>query len=119
MRQTKELLYKKEREEIMIKILKIIGITRERKRINREEIEKEEIKESINNMLEEIKRYYKISQWRNINTWKDKEINLITNILKNNGIEIIKTDRKRKIENKYIHYREFIFDINEDILNKL
>jgi hypothetical protein len=119
MRKGKEELYEKEREDILIKVLKLIGITRERKRINREEMESEEIKEGIKNMLEEIKKYYKISKWRSIKTWKDKEINIITNILKYNGIEIIKTDRKRKVEEKYVHYREFIFDIGEGILNKI
>ena len=119
MRKCKEDLYENESVEILIKVLKLIGITRDRKRLMREELDTELIKDSINNMLEEIKKYYKISRWRSINTWKDKELNLITNILKYHGIEVIKTDRKRKIEDKYVHYREYIFDISEEILNKI
>jgi hypothetical protein len=119
MRKTKEELYDKEREEIMIKVLKLIGVSKERKRFRKEEIEVEDIKEEMNKILEDIKKYYNISKWRSIKTWKEKEVNLITNILRYNGIETIKVDRKRKIEGKYVHYREYIFDVGEEILNKL
>ena len=90
----------------------------EKRRFNIEELERECIKEGINEMKEEIKRYYKMSNWRSIKTWNevfsftnfpensslsslrsDKfivELNLITNVLKYNGIETIKVDRKRK-----------------------
>lgn len=120
MRKTKEELYEKEREEIMIKILKIMGITKDRKRIKKEEIEIEEVRKNIQELMVEIKRYYKISKWRSINTWKDKELNTINNILKENGIETIKVDKKRIGEdNKYHNYREYIYEIKEEILNKL
>ncbi len=119
MRARKEIKYVIEREELMIKILKMIGITKERKRIKRDEIDNEDIKEKVNKMMEDIKKYYTISKWRSIKTWKDKEINIILNILKTNGIETIKVDRKRKEEDKYKHYREYIFEIKEELINKL
>jgi hypothetical protein len=120
MRQKKEELYIKEREEIMLKILKIIGISKDRKRIRKDEIEKEEVRNQIKELMEDIRRYYKISNWRSINTWKDKEINIINNVLKDNGIETIKIDKKRIGEDKKYHnYREYIYEIKDEILNQL
>jgi len=119
MKQTKDMKYSKEQNEILMKIIKKIGITKDKKRFKKEELETEEIKNGIKEMLEEIKKYYKMSNWRSIKTWKEQELNLITNILKYNGIETIKVDRKRKEGDGYKHYREYIFDIKEEILNKM
>jgi hypothetical protein len=119
MKQRKDEKYSKEQEEILLKMLRKIGISKEKRRFNREELERECIKEGINEMIEEIKKYYKMSNWRSIKTWKEVELNLITNVLKYNGIETIKVDRKRKEGDKYKHYREYIFDINDEILNKI
>ena len=120
MKSTKKELYDKEREMIMLKILKIINIDKTNRKIRKEEIDKEEVRIEIRGMMEEIKRYYKTSNWRSIKTWKDQEINLINNIMKEHEIEILKIDKKRKCEdNKYHNYREYIFNIKEDILNKL
>jgi hypothetical protein len=119
MKERKDDKYKKEQEEILIKIIRKIGISKDKRRFNREELERETIKDYINEMLDEIKRYYKMSNWRSIKTWKEVELNLITNILKYNGIDTIKVDRKRKEGDKYKHYREYIFDIKDEILEKI
>lgn len=68
----------------MLKILKIINITKINNKIKKEDLEKEEIR----NLMGEIKKYYKTSNWRSIKTWKDQELNLINNILKEHEIEI-------------------------------
>jgi len=115
MRVKKDEKYEKEQKEILMKIIKIIGLSKEKYRFEKEEIDREEVKEEIKNMIEEIKKYYKMSNWRSIKTWKEQEINLIINILKYNGIETIKMDRKRKEGNEYKHYREYIFDIKNNI----
>ena len=62
MRKGKEELYEKEREEILIKVLKLIGIDKNNNRILRDNLEKPEINEYINEMMEEIKKYYSISR---------------------------------------------------------
>ena len=51
MKSTKEELYKKEREEIMLKILKIINITKKNNKIKKEELEKEEVRLEIRNFM--------------------------------------------------------------------
>jgi len=95
-------------------------ITKINNKIKKEELEKEEVRIEIRNLMGEIKKYYKTSNWRSIKTWKDQELNLINNILKEHEIEILKIDRKRKCEdNKYHNYREYIFNIKEEILNKM
>lgn len=120
MRLTKEELYVKEREEIMLKILEVIKITRKRNRIMKWELEKEEVREGINDLIDDIKRYYKTSKWRSMKTWKDKEMNIINNVLKEHDIEIIKIDKKSKSEdNRYHNYREYIYNINEKIKEKM
>ena len=53
-------------------------------------------------------------------TWKDMEINLVNNIFQFNGVEIIKTNRKKKGDDNIFHnYREYIYDINDELLNNL
>ena len=61
MKQTKDMKYSKEQKEILMKIIKKIGITKEKKRFKKEELETEELREGIKEMLEEIKKYYKMS----------------------------------------------------------
>ena len=46
-----------------MKIIKKIGITKGKKRFKKEELDTEEIKDGIKEMLEEIKKYYKMSNW--------------------------------------------------------
>lgn len=101
MRRKKTEMYKEEQEKIIKEILKIIGVTWEERRINREELLKEEINEKIDKMEEEIKKYYSISRYRAYREGKDKKLNLIKNLCKENGIEILKLQGKRyKKENE-------------------
>ena len=120
MKKTKEDLYQAERLEIFTKIIKIIGISKEKKRFNRKDLETDEFKQQINDLLPDIKKYYKTSSWRSMKTWKDMEINLVNNIFQFNGVEIIKTNRKKKGDDNIFHnYREYIYDINDELLNNL
>ena len=49
MKKTKEDLYQAERVEIFTKIIKIIGISKEKKRFNRKDLETDEFKQQIKN----------------------------------------------------------------------
>jgi hypothetical protein len=120
MKLTKEVLYVKERDEIMLKILNIINITKNNNKIKKEDLEKDEVRIGIRNLIDDIKKYYKTSNWRSMKTWKDKEINLINNVLKEHDIDILKIDKKRKCEdNKYHNYREYIFNINDELKKRI
>jgi hypothetical protein len=120
MRKGKEELYEKEREDILIKVLKLIGIDKNNNRILRENLEKPEIKEYINEMMEEIKKYYSISRWRSVYRKENKELNIIKNLMRENMIDILKIEKKRiKEDGKYEGYRIYIFEIPEEIKIKL
>ena len=55
--------YVEEREWMLIRVLKEIGISKERTIIERGESEGEEIRGKIKEMKEEIQKYYKTSGW--------------------------------------------------------
>lgn len=83
-------LYKKEQDEILKKILKIICINNEKIRINREEIENE-----LKEMEEEIQKYYSVSKFKSYINGEEKYLNLIKNICKEKEINILKLQGKR------------------------
>jgi hypothetical protein len=111
-------LYKKEQEEILKKILKIIGINNEKIRINREELLKEEIENELKEMEEEIKKYYSVSKFKSYINGDEKYLNLIKNICKEKEINILKLQGKRyknkeeKTRETYVIYQ---FELNEKI----
>ncbi len=118
----KSLLYKNEQIDILKKILKIIGINEDNKKINRDELLKDEIEYELKKLEEDIKKYYSISKFRSYIEGKEKYLNLIKNICKENNILILKLQGKRyidkveKIRETYVIYQ---FEINEDIKNLL
>lgn len=69
--------------------------------------------------MEEIKKYYSTSRWRSVYREDNKELNIIKNIMREHGIEILKIERKRKKEEKNESYRIYIFEIPEEIKNKI
>jgi hypothetical protein len=105
-------------EEILQKIINIIGITKENKKIRKEDLCKEETRTQIRQLLDDVKKSYKTYKWRSMKTWKDIEINLITNIFKEHNIDIVKIERKKKIDDKIYRYREYNFLIPEYIFEK-
>lgn len=116
----KDKLYMKERENILIELINKLGINNTENRILRDELEKEEIREYIKNKFEEIKQYYSTSRWRSVYREENKELNIIKNIMREHKIEILKIERKRLKDNgKYEGYRIYIFEIPEEIKNKL
>lgn len=113
----REKIYEKEREEILINIIKKIELRENR--ILKEELERETIKEYIHEKMEEIKKYYSTSRWRSVYREDNKELNIIKNIMREHGIEILKIERKRKKGEKNESYRIYIFEIPEEIKNKI
>jgi hypothetical protein len=110
-------LYKENQNEILRKIIKIIGITTDNNRKNRDELETEEIKESIRELTDDIIKYYSTSKWKTFIREYNQELNVIKNIMKEHGIEIYKLERKRQRESdgKYESYRLYIFNIPKNI----
>lgn len=118
MRSLKEELYKDERDAILRTIIEQIGLNKSKKVLMRSEIIKDETKDCINKLMEDIRRYYTISKWRSIKTWKEKELNIINNIMKDNGIDIIKMDKKIRLKSgKYENERVYLYEIGDEWLN--
>jgi len=110
-------LYKYNQDEILKRIIGKIGITRENNRKNREELETEEIKNSIRECTDDIIKYYSTSKWKTFTREDNQELNIIKNIMKEHGIEIYKLERKRQrqTDGKYESYRLYIFNIPKNI----
>ena len=113
----REKMYEREREEILINLIKELELRENR--ILREELEKDKIKEYIQLKMEEIKKYYSTSRWRSVYKEDNKELNIIKNIMREHGIEILKIEKKRRKEEKNESYRVYIFNIPEEIKIKL
>jgi hypothetical protein len=117
----KDILYKKEQEDILIKILKIIGINADNNKINRDILFDENIIQKIKDIEKDIRHYYCISKFRSYTEGKDIYINLIKNICKHNGIEILKLQGKRyeTEEKKRKTYVIYNFVINNELNEKI
>ena len=115
----KEAKYVEEREGMLIKVLKEIGISKERTIIGREELEGEEIRSKINEMKGDIWKYYKTSGWNSCKYGKSQELNIIKNICKYHGITIYKIEKKRREGEKIKSYKVYDFNIKEEIKEKL
>jgi hypothetical protein len=79
-------LYKEERLDILIRILKVIGIDRDKDRKSRDELESEGIKENMREMRDEIIKYYTTSRWKTFYREDNQELNMIKNIMKEKKI---------------------------------
>jgi hypothetical protein len=115
----KEDKFVEEREGMLIKVLKAIGINKGRTIIERSELEREEIRSKMNEMKEEIWRYYRTSSWNSCKYGKCQELNIIKNICKYHGITIYKVEKKRKDGDKIRSYKVYDFNINEEIKERL
>ena len=112
---TKDELYKIEQKNIMHQILEHIGINKDNKIINRDNLDNDNFKNKINELMPEIKKYYKTSSWNSVKYGEHKEINALKNMCKYNGIiidKLQKTKRNDNIDGKYSHYVVYKFDIN-------
>jgi hypothetical protein len=108
-------LYENEQKEILKKILNLIGINRLNNRKTREELEGDEIKESMREMREDIIKYYTTSRWKTFYRDDNQELNMIKNILKEHGIEIYKLEKKRSNDGKIERSRLYIFNIPNNL----
>jgi hypothetical protein len=117
MRQKKSVIFKKEQQEIFVELLQKLGITKENNRILKEEIEREYIKEYIREKEEDIKKFYSACKWKSVGKENNLEINIIKNIMRENNVDILKLERKKKSEedNKYHSYRVYVFMFPEEI----
>ena len=108
-------LYKVEQEEILKKILSLIGVNRENDRMTRDELEQEEIKENMRKMRDDIIKYYTTSRWKTFYREDNQELNMIKNIMKEHGIEIYKLEKKRMNEGHAERRRLYIFNIPQNL----
>lgn len=119
---SKDIIYKNEQEELLIKVLRIIGIKGGNKRINREDLLGENIIEGIKEIEGEIRKYYRISKFRSYSDGKERYLNLIRNLCKHSGIEILKLQGKRyegddkKERRTYVIYH---FLINKEMNDRI
>ena len=74
---SKDILYKEQQNDILLKILTLIGITKTNTMIERENIEREDNLKKINEMKEDINKYFTI---KNKNFF-EKNCNQYINIL--------------------------------------
>ena len=100
-RSTKKNLFNNERNEIIKKINNLLDITENKNFVYLYDIEtNEKIKKEINNMSDEIKKYFKVGNW-NYYIMKNKgekplEISLIRAVYRDE--DIIMTTKEKKIE---------------------
>jgi len=100
-RSTKKELYKKEREEIINDLNKIIGIDEKNNSIFLYELERnDKVKEYIRMNLKRIRRYHKTGSWgyfsNELSKGKGNEIGLLRSLYNDNDYDIIS---KMKINN--------------------
>ena len=116
----KKKLYEKEQQEILIKLMNIIGIKKDNVNIEKSYIESEDVSIQINNLKDDVVKYFCAGKWASTRVGNHTEINIVRNIFKYFNIEVISIEKKRKDEDgKYISYRIYKFIIPESILNDL
>lgn len=98
-RSTKKEMYEEEREEIIKELENKIGLTKEKRTIMLYELEKnEEIKNSMKELSEKIKKIYRSSNWgyysSDVKKGMCNEISLLRAVFKNSGYNI---ESKRKM----------------------
>jgi len=118
---TKKELYYKEQYDILIKILNIIGINKNNNTVQKSYIENEEILTQINNLKNDILRFFSTRTWHATKTGVNIELNFIRNVIREFDIEMLSLEKRKKDEesNKTKSYRYFKFIIPENILKDL
>lgn len=111
--------YMREREDMLIRVLKAIGLSNDRRIIERSELEGADIRGKINELRDEIWKYYNTSGWNSCKYGKSQELNIIKNICKYHGITIYKIEKKRRDGEKIRSYKVYDFNINDEIRAKL
>ncbi len=117
-RSTKKELYKREREEIIKKINNLLEINERKNYVYLYDIENDErIKEEINNMSEEIKKYFKVGNWNYYimknNGEKPLEIGLIRAVYRDD--DIIMSTKEKQIEREGKKIRTTIYYLIKQI----
>jgi regulator of RNase E activity RraB len=112
---SKDEKYKYEQKEILKEILEELGIKRDNLIISREELETEEFKELMKKKYERVKVYYKTTNWNSVKTGLEKELNILKNVCRYNGIVIDKIQRKKTVEEKRINHVLYKFNIPEEL----
>jgi hypothetical protein len=111
-RSTKKELYHNERKEIIKKINNLLDINDDKNYVYLYDIENnEKIKEGINKMSEEIKKYFKVGNWNYYimknNGEKPLEISLIRAVYRDE--DIIMSTKEKKIERNGEKTRSIIY----------
>ena len=116
----KDDLYKKEQEELLIQILKKIGINRNNLSVDKKHIENDENKEFIRNKKYEIKNFYCVNNWNSTKRGQNIELNTLRYMCRYNNIKInIIVKQIKEDKDRYFIQRIYNFLIPDEILNKL
>lgn len=118
-RKTKDILYKNEQINVLVKIFKEIGITKNNLSIMRNELEKDDFKIKIQNLENDIRKYYTTRTWGSIRGNGEIELNLFKNICRSQSIIIDKIQRKKKENDKLINNVIYKFSIPSEILEMI
>jgi len=105
-------LYSEERVNMFNEILNFINISKENNKIYKSELENDKLKEFINSKMEEIIKYYRASKWASLYREKNRELNVLKNIMREHGIEIYKLEKKTTVDGKINRDRLYIFNFN-------
>lgn len=105
-------LYIEERKNILNEILQFIHVSKENNKIYKSELENDNLKKFINNKFDDIIKYYTASKWASLYREKNREINILKNIMREHGIEIYKLEKKTIIDGKINRDRLYIFNFN-------
>jgi hypothetical protein len=117
---SKKDLYKNEQYDILIKLINIIGISKNITSIEKGDIEKQEILEKIDLLKDDIIKYFNTGNWYSTRKGDHTQVNFIRKIFKYFDIEGFSIERKKKDENNYYKsFRIYKFIIPENILNDL
>ena len=66
-------------------------------------------------MKDDIIKYYTTGKWKTLYREDNQELNLIKNVMKENGIEIYKLEKKTKNNGKIKSSRLYIFNIPNNL----
>ena len=115
----KDILFKREQGELLIKVLRIIGLNGNNNKINRDDLLSDVVMGGIKEIEGDSRHYYSISKFRSYSDGKDRYLNLIRNICKHNGLEILKLQGKRYEDGSRKTYVIYHFVISDELNEKI